>query len=153
MRETKFRAWQPFHKQMVNVHKIEWNCKTGEIELICVEYLYKNGRELISYSIYNKQFPLIQDGIPSLILLPYINRKDKDGVEIYKGDIISADFDGEEMLFEVAWNENAMAWDIKDKNGVFYFDIYENGSPFKFLKNIKVIGNIYENPELLKEIE
>ena len=141
MREIKFRAWV-------------YNYNKKEHKMDYAPFVYDD-ECLAEYSMVNLNEALANGGDAcnvieyKSIFMQYTGLKDKNGKEIYKGDIISADFDGEEMLFEVAWNENAMAWDIKDKNGVFYFDIYENGSPFKFLKNIKVIGNIYENPELL----
>ena len=128
MREIKFRAWNKLYKRMIEF--------VGAINFL-------DGKVFDASNLYSRDLKYID-------LMQYTGLRDKNGKEIYEGDIISADFDGEGMLFEVAWNNNAMAWDIKDKNGVFYFDIYENGSPFKFLKNIKVIGNIYENPELLK---
>ena len=76
--------------------------------------------------------------------LQYTGLKDKNDVEIYEGDII-----------ELICNESGCVLTGKYiclfKDGCFKFK--ENGSDWVGTisdSNIKVIGNIYENPELLK---
>ena len=64
--------------------------------------------------------------------------KDKNGVEIYEDDVI--DYDGE--IAKVTY-ENTMASFCVGGN---YFDSSE-------AKYMKIIGNFYENPELLEEKE
>lgn len=70
--------------------------------------------------------------------------KDKNGKEIYKGDIASWMDDNEIHYGEFFWDEDAYGFRIQMKKG--YMPSY------KLLpKHIEVIGNIYENPELLEE--
>ena len=60
--------------------------------------------------------------------------KDKNGKEIYEGDLIKADWHWEEP--------------VEVELGPFWFhEMIEYGLDGK---NFEVIGNIYENPELLK---
>lgn len=70
--------------------------------------------------------------------------KDKNGKEIYEGDIVRV----EKIDFAyIYYDEDRMAWGIKPINE-FYFDsplLSENAD-----LELEVIGNIYENPELLK---
>jgi len=74
-------------------------------------------------------------GISNLILMQFTGLKDKNGVEIYEGDIMYG-----------GW---VVRWDIQDARFlVCYKDTMY--SPLKFYTDKAIIGNIYENPELLK---
>lgn len=82
------------------------------------------------------------------ILMQYTGLKDKNGKEIYEGDIV---FSGEEKKCEmcgiykcrnkypVVWNEEYHSWYLGEQG--------EGGAPY-CNKPLEVIGNIYENPEL-----
>ena len=81
----------------------------------------------------NKDFPLMQ----------YTGLKDKDGAEIYEGDIVKRTYEsGSVYIGEVIFEEAT------------YF--MRNNEEYAFLPNqydgesLEVIGNIYESPELLE---
>jgi hypothetical protein len=77
-------------------------------------------------------------------LMQYAGLKDKNGVECYHKDILG-DSHG---------NRYVMEWD--DKKACFYLKLVHGITGFSHLtaalvKDKEVIGNIYENPELLEK--
>ena len=74
--------------------------------------------------------------------------KDKNGKEIYEGDIISTDL--ERPFNIVVFRNGAFMFQCHD-NGKDYYDyMFSVDEEFDYWKFGEVIGNIYENPELLK---
>jgi hypothetical protein len=76
--------------------------------------------------------------------MQYTGLKDKNGKEIYEGDVLNC----QDRIVKVIWHEQAGQWDtvfIK-----YVFDLCSNGITNQEWKyRAVVIGNIYENPELL----
>lgn len=130
-REIKFRAWDKDAKQWVD-----------DVLLTCNKYAF------IFQNHYKCEFVGEDRDIE---LSQYIGLKDKNGKEIYEGDIIKSH--GSHPL-EVYWM--GLAWGVRwkdlcnDEESIICDDggdmeMDENG-----LKHMEVIGNIYENQELLK---
>lgn len=71
-------------------------------------------------------------------LIQYTGLKDKNGKEIYEGDIIKSPF-FDDINVAVEWDE----WFAQFTFGGAEFNVEIKP------ENIEVIGNIYENPELL----
>lgn len=124
MREIKFRAWDNYSKSMVYV----------------------------GFSIPNDGWRKIEgDKNFDLELMQFTGLLDKNGKEIYEGDIVKAFHPTElaeiKVAGEVAWNpesKNYMyaGWYIKplNKHVVLMAGDVE----------YEIIGNLYENPDLLK---
>ena len=123
-REIKFRAWNIKHKQMFDNVQNNIQFYDGS------EYEFK---KIISETD--------QTGNPLWIVMQYI-RKDKSGAEIYEDDIVQANSYGcdEPIFARVVWRDESIM--LRKQNQVFNISAYTN---------FKLLGNIYENPELLEK--
>lgn len=86
-------------------------------------------------------------------LMQYSGLKDKNGNEIYEGDVCrwtdSEAFDGEIIsdVFIARYSDEYLKWIGENNNS--YDDLYD----FTDDRQLELIGNIYENPKLLDEVE
>ena len=135
-REIKYKAWLKEEKKMVIVETIDFSEKS-------IQYLEKN--EIIDAYLLRTTF------LEDIELMQYTGIKDENGKEIYVGDILKYNFpyDGRlKHVSSVKFLETEASFGIKDR--------YENEIPlYRIAANnyFEVIGNIYENEELLKSEE
>jgi hypothetical protein len=81
----------------------------------------------------------------SFIVMQYTGLKDKNGKEIYEGDILYIDW--KDSRYSPHINKYPVAWNTKNA----CWDLHEGGSPQNDAKKyMEVVGNIYQNPELLE---
>jgi len=93
------------------------------------------------------------------ILMQYTGIKDKNGIEIYEGDIIvKGRYDRKDTtyptnIFIVFWNNNRCAFNLISKNAYPSQHLHTDQHPHLLITQqdkYEVIGNVYENPDLLK---
>lgn len=138
-REIKFRAWNAKEQLM-----------SDPFGLIRGTLIWrKKGETVIAF-------------VPEYIIMQYTGLKDKNGKEIYEGDIVVRykqwEFSTKTKLIAPVWNESREKWRhiIKWEGAGFNLSTPYFKSNFNDLANdyrsgwvaYEVIGNIYENPEL-----
>ena len=129
MKEIKFRAWHKEKKKMVGINTIYFGAEMATITT------YKE--PVNSYVLEYKDIELMQ----------FTGLQDTNGVDIYEGDIINAEYRNEWSM------EKTKGSVMFSDNGCFYLSVTENEGvifPLFCEGTIEVIGNIYENPELLE---
>ena len=130
----KFRAWDSVKKKFVEHFFITEN------GLIC------NMEK--QTSDYNFPMPVEKS---ELILMQSTGLKDKNGKEIFEGDILKV-ANNDSSWFEVVKYDHDKAMFISKEVNLKYevpeTPLYDLFSPYPF--KVEVIGNIYENPELLE---
>ena len=144
MREIKFRAWDKKERIMGFVTRLVFNKNTHSF---CNARFYKNNK-IKDDGFYFGQ----EDGSDNIVLMQYIGLKDKNGREIYEGDLCT----DKDNIVQIVWSENHQ-WGCKIVKTNYILQKYltfplwqwdrceKNGN-----RDLEVIGNIYENPELLE---
>ena len=92
-------------------------------------------------------FSLRSDGVynDDYILMQFTGLKDKNGKEVYEADIVI--HDGEKIVV----NYGIQSVDAFEGAGFNLWSFYgQKLGGFRLQSEIEIIGNIYENPELLK---
>ena len=133
----KFRAWDKRENTMRDVAVLHFT-KGGKVNSI--EY-WKTPYELKSYHVRN------------LILMQSTGLKDKNGVEIFEGDVLRVyeidDTVGEsEYISPVIWKD--YGWLVYDTNTDIPLFLLDRDSDWGDRDvEIELLGNIHANPELL----
>ena len=153
MREIKFRAWHKEKKEIVNVEEIDFMNKV----INYIDNDYENNRQEIRGAYFE-----------DIELMQYTGLKDMREKEIYEGDVVKLIHTGIEISANRLEDLKRFVGIIKYENGIFkivrtekslieskYFEIEQKKVSEIFiyskLYDLEVVGNIYENPELLGE--
>ncbi len=125
MREIKFRAWNKTRQKMYQVTSLFTKNNSKDFQ-----------GKFVEVGIDNNDYQ------EDCILMQFTGLKDKNGKEIYEGDIVV----GNLGYYEIRWDsiETGFFGHRVDKKGTSHFL-----NKLSLLKEHEVIGNIYENPELL----
>jgi uncharacterized phage protein (TIGR01671 family) len=118
MKEFKFRAWE--------FGKMYYNVMCGGLDETAPTVFIKNGD--------NWDWVNLTGGEHTKVM-QYTGLKDKNGKEIFEGDVLEYTFEGKTNIDVIVYKGNMFT--------------YENSIRWNLQKD-KVIGNIYENKDLLE---
>lgn len=128
----KFRAWHKELKMMFEVLAIDFFNKAVTVKF-----------DKEHYRVYS---------FDDVILMQYTGLKDKNGVEIFEGDVVNAfDYDSDEgkvykttdLTGVITYHKNAFCI----QSGKILIDLWVHA------EEIEIIGNIYQNSDLLESVE
>ncbi len=133
MRSIRFRAWHKKERKMLDVQDISFT-KSGR----CV------GARCFHAEIHGGFWYYYID--EDIDLMQYTGLKDKNGKEIYEGDIVKTLY---------VFSSDIPHGQIKFKKGRFFVEWMNEDEEMNDILHIhakasEIIGNIYENPELLE---
>nr|DAY27228.1 MAG TPA: YopX protein [Caudoviricetes sp.] len=131
----KFRAWYVLAEEMIN-------------EILMVSFVrkeiigkFKDGSTSVPLTFEDKR-----NG-EDVILMQSTGLYDKEGTEVFEGDILHHQIQTE-YTFIVKYDKDKGRWYGDGLSRTYRINITKD-----FLQYYKVIGNIYENPELLEDKE
>ena len=143
-REIKYRAY------IKNDYKKELIGKILDVSSIHL----KTKKVIIGYSLNRDNYGNKSFSFDNIELMQYTGLHDKNGKEIYEGDIVL--YKDWEMAYEgggndsfinkgiVEYCEDNCCFNVTERQTVDIADVLYKGN-----EDLEVIGNIYENPELL----
>lgn len=126
----KFRAWEPYKNKM-NYKVMVGNCDTDDENWTCPIIWDKEKREWVHFD--STDYIMQSTGL-----------KDTNGVEIFEGDVVrygSSSYDS----FVCGWSEEEPALRAISKIELLELTFWKDET-----EGWEVIGNIYENPELVE---
>jgi uncharacterized phage protein (TIGR01671 family) len=151
MREIKFRVWSKNDKKFLE----DYHYPIGH-SAIWLEMLSGRVLHIEPNCTYDTECELETKDLNELLkgieVMQYTGLKDKNGKEIYEGDVISfIDMSTETSIINkavIVFDESQSALrpqEIKKNYRGGHYYVHWN-----MIKDIQVIGNIYENPELIE---
>lgn len=130
-REIKFRAWDMALGRMRGVDSVRWGFDGKIIKVEFTDGSYKSWH-----------YDLIDD----VVLMQFTGLRDKNGKEIYEGDVVSVNHPFKQRKYQGDIEYYGNKFGSQD----FYFSHQDDPADiFESIAYLEVVGNIYENPELL----
>src|SRR5690606_23340090 len=105
----------------------------------------KENKEMVEVELLGKRVLLCKNGewenIEDFEVMQFTGLCDKNNREIYEGDIAKSG----KRLFVAKWNNDIASFVWEPLDGESSYPCFNVGT----VKNVEVVGNIFENPELL----
>ena len=144
-RELKFRMWDKVNNKFINPFRFEWNNYYKDTGMVVLDFHgkiriadYSSGNgDNSADSVYSEV-----DNPDNYVVQQYTGCHDSANKEIYEGDIVKYN-NGDVILIGY----------IEFMAGIFFLNFPDQTDEelgYLLVSNLKVIGNKFETPELLK---
>lgn len=159
MREIKLRAWDAKNKRMGKVLRMTFaTCAFNDMRPVCSTAWISFGKntyepmEELSIEPYVDEGRWGNNGMDTCILMQYTGLKDKNGKEIFAGDILK---DETTHPLEIIWCDCGWAFKWFDNGTLYKEQITTDSDDFDTqigqFRYLEIIGNWFENSELLED--
>ena len=138
MRTIKFRGWDREYEKMTYFDDEDYEYSPPIVSRL--DQVFKKDSNYDDYEDFE-----YNDITDSVEIMQYTGLHDKDGKEIYEGDILQIDIEKAWVM----WNKRYGYFELVPI-GDYYFDSPVIGEAIEYTDS-ELIGNIYENKELLNE--
>lgn len=152
MRNIKFRGWDKEYEKMTYFDDEDYEYKPPFV--FRLDQIFKKDSNYDDYEDFE-----YNDVTDNVEVMQYTGLKDKDGKEIYEGDIVKIhkhNFDygfKKDEIGQIKFIDGAFGFYREESKNEYYFNDLATESGYRELEYYEVIGNIYDNPELLEEGE
>lgn len=135
MREIKFRAWNKEENKMIPFNKLWFETESGFAEV----------------KEFDEAAGKYKEGTSDFVLMQYTGLEDKNGKEIYEGDILDLSLEDDSVLrCEIVYQAPSFCRKWHHANTIRLRQREIEPMAWNTYILYEVIGNIYENKELLK---
>ena len=122
MKEIKFRAWNILTKTMIDLKKVTRFALNIDTDGLFIPF----------------------SGMP---VMQFTGLQDSEGKDIYEGDVVEKESEFGPIRRKVIWYQETCQFQLQSINTNRCFTLCP-----EVLEQIKIIGNIYENSEILEEL-
>ena len=159
MREIKFRAWLTLSDYDEDGNDRDYHAMVDGVSVSSGGYVgfsldqgsHAFGGDIFERAVENGNAYEYEEWCTwegQFNLMQYTGLKDKNGVEIFEGDIVN--YDDGEFSYIGSVKKDYYQFYINGIEPVDSYDFIDVSNTFDGTTSLTILGNIYENPELLE---